>query len=177
MLFFLAFSLLGPKFLSAAPKEISLQDLAPPKIKAGTPAKVQVRESVVQLGDLKFKRVEYKGESFYLRLQSKEAISAPNKTENEESSTLVKDEDRECLKNLPYGEEHALVLAEVKVTTVASLYLEGLRNKCRSFDLRRESDGEAGLKLRTSRSSDVRLGVDAAPGAGLTPKASFNLGF
>lgn len=151
-------------------KDIPLKNLAPPKIEAKAPSKVQVTESVLVIGTTKYKKIEYGTESFYLRLQSKEAADKPAEPES-------KDRTFRCMKNMPYQEEDALVLAEAKVTTVASVYVEGLRNKCVTFDVRKHWDSEAGIKLKTSENSDMRLGVEALPATGLTPKASLNLGF
>lgn len=172
--FFLLLALTSSSAL-AAEKKI---DLAPPILEAKAPDKlISVKESLVLLGDKKYRRIEYKNDVFYLRLQSlpgenSQDLFAPKKPVGSEHEMR-----RECLKeNLPKDNRKARILGEVKVTEVTSIYLEGLHNECESLS-ETEIDAHLGLKLKTGEHSDLRIGIEKGPASPVTPKATLNLGF
>lgn len=152
-------------------------NLAPPKVEAKAPAEVMVKESTVLLHGKLFRRIEYRDETFYFRIQSKIPKSDPEKVEPSESVDTRFSARKDCLKtNLPFPEENARVIGEVKFTASTSVYIEALHNQCESFDPRVQSDGGIGLKLNAGEESDLRIGIESTP-TGVTPKTNFNLNF
>jgi hypothetical protein len=151
----------------AAEKKINL---APPRIKANAPSTIVVKETLVSFNGQQFRRVEYKSEFFYLRLQSIDG-GLEKKSENRMNGA------KECLKtNLPPEEQSARVLGEVKLTAFSSFYLEALHNKCETFDARTQSDAFLGVKIKTGENSDAKIGVGAGPGV-ISPQMQMNWKF
>lgn len=72
-------------------------------------------ESIISLGDLKYRKVEYKGETFFLRLL--------------EAETTAQDLEILCQQK-PVQTENQAVIATA-VTKRSSLFIDGLRQTCR----------------------------------------------
>lgn len=167
MLFFLIFA------LSASAKEKKI-NLAPTRIEAN---RLPMKQTEVSINGKRFLRLEYEDELFYLRFQSTSPHLDPEKLEPLPNSAQANPYTG-CMKaHRTRDGQLARVVGEVKISKVSSVYLEALRSECDVFDVRKQSDAEVGLKLKTSARSDVRLGLEAVPNTSLTPKASFNLGF
>lgn len=80
---------------------------------------VQTKETIVQYGDRQYRKVEYKGEIFYLQLM----------TETTSSTDLKLLCDREA--QVFNASSKALVTVATRVTKRAHLFIEGLKSLCR----------------------------------------------
>lgn len=79
---------------------------------------ISTKETIVQVGERKFRRVEYKSDIFYLQLQSDVAS-------NDELVMMCGDKPQQFGSNSP-----PLVTAAVKVTKRTRFFIEGLRKMC-----------------------------------------------
>lgn len=134
-----------------------------PQVKAKAAPEVRVKESVVILHNQRFRRIEIRGETFFLQLQELDPGNNPGDPNRLLDHDNVASGRRECLRtNAPMDELDARVVGEVKITKVTSLYLEGLHNQCESFSPLVETDGHAGVKVRTGERSNIKLGFGAS---------------
>ena len=133
----------------AATSQPSQVDLSPHTVVLEPNPSLEVKESIVSLHGEKFKRLEYKSEVFYLRLQNGEGMEQ-KKTE-------------EMLLGCKHAEnildtQDARIIGEVKITKVASAFIEGMRTSCESYKPTRRDLG-AGLKVKTGKNSDIKVKV------------------
>ncbi len=158
------FALLGRAFAAENASAIPV----PPESKAHA-TDMGVKESVVLLHGQRFRRIEAKSESFYLRVESPDEENPPGSTEKAAGNDSFGGGRRDCLRTtVPLEEGDARIVSEVKVTKVTSVYLEALHDQCTSFNPRSEVDGQVGVKVKTGEQSDVKVGF----GAISVPKAT-----
>ncbi len=84
-----------------------------------TESSVQTKETIVQYGDRQYRKVEYKGEIFYLQLMTE--------TTSPTDLKLLCDRDAQAFNT----SSKALVTVATRVTKRTHLFIEGLKSICR----------------------------------------------
>jgi hypothetical protein len=138
-------------------------NFSPPQLETKTPSALTVKESEVVVHGQRYRRIETQSEVYYLRLQADDGKTAPPPPLQSLNNTdTIQGARRDCLRsNLPMADDQARLAGEAHLTQITSVYVQALHDECSSFDPTKDVDAEAGLKLKTSKASDLRLGLEA----------------